>query len=82
MVPEGARVLRTSMRRRLQAALMPVVFLCRARWVAAHMFSGCLAHEAAELLTVAAFSGPSSLPQPGACLSLYLSMLFILARVS
>ena len=44
------------------------------------MFSGCLAHEAAELLTVAAFTGPSSLPQPGACLFLYLSMLFILAR--
>lgn len=60
----------------------PVVFVCGARWVAAHMFSGCLAHEAAELLTVSAFTGPSSLPQPGTCLFLYLSMFFIWARVS
>jgi Nrap protein PAP/OAS1-like domain 5 len=81
-VSEGARVLLTSVRRRLKAALTSVVSVCGARWVAAHMFSGCLAHEAAELLTVAAFTGPSSLPQPGACLLLYLSMLLILTRVS
>lgn len=45
--------------------LFSLLFYC-IRWMAAHMFSGALAPEAAELLTAAAFTGPSSLPQPGA----------------
>ncbi len=49
-----------------EAPAFAVAAALASRWLAAHMFSGALSHEAAELLAVAAFTGPSALPPPGA----------------
>jgi hypothetical protein len=50
---------------RLDAAVFPATARLAARWVGAHLLSNHIRPEAVELLAVAAFWGPSTLPVPG-----------------